>query len=805
MSDAESDLLEGNVESLEVKGIIGFDGTTIKGFIMHPDEKHAVYPLGNKVTIQDWTTKTQVFLTGHTNTISAIDVSRSGKYIASGQINHIGFKARVIIWDFDNHTIVSQHELHKVRVEAVSFSSNDNYLFSIGGRDCGSLVVWDVTQGQVICGSAVAHGIQGEATTILSMNRRGPCFMTGGDNHLAVWTVDKDARKVQSLDVSTGKLKRTILCMDANERDELCYCGTATGDVLKIRLNYHHDPDVLAPAKHPMTVGCFTRISNKRLPMGRVDLYSMGVRSIRRLFAGPLLIGAGNGVIELVEETKSTGAQAKIPSVPTLRVLKSTNVFGSVTSLQLMKNDTVFLAATTNSEIFSVNMDTFETELLVTCHISTIYDIAFPYNFSEVFATASKNDVRVWSLKTHRELLRIEVLNFSASSVLFSHDGKSILTGWNDGIIRSFTPLTGRLIYAILNAHNKGVSALATTHEGDILLSGGCEGQVRMWSITPYRQQLICTLKEHKAPVSAVDINKAGTEAVSAGTDGTCIIWDLVRQCRRQILFGTTLFMCARYYPTDVQILTGGSDRKLSYWEVLDGTLVREVEGSTSGAINALDISEEGSVFVTGGNDQIVKLWNYQLGVTTHIGTGHAAVITAARFSPDQKHIVTTSGAGTIFIWKSPPDMIKAKEKTDENEAVVSKEEKTDGGEELIQDLPTARSEKSAKSDKNQPICRCPCPKKAQARNSKGGGVGDGDKIKSPEVRASPKEARTPEVKPSPKGGKTPEVAASPKGGKSPEVAASPKGGKTPEVKPSPKNETNGKKCGSGTGSARKN
>lgn len=135
-----------------------------------------------------------------------------------------------------------------------------------------------------------------------------------------------------------------------------------------------------------------------------------------------------------------------------------------------------------------------------------------------------------------------------------------------------------------------------------------------MWSITPYRQQLICTLKEHKAPVSAVDINKAGTEAVSAGTDGTCIIWDLVRQCRRQILFGTTLFMCARYYPTDVQILTGGSDRKLSYWEVLDGTLVREVEGSTSGAINALDISEEGSVFVTGGNDQIVKLWNYQLG-----------------------------------------------------------------------------------------------------------------------------------------------------------------------------------------------
>lgn len=135
-----------------------------------------------------------------------------------------------------------------------------------------------------------------------------------------------------------------------------------------------------------------------------------------------------------------------------------------------------------------------------------------------------------------------------------------------------------------------------------------------MWSVTPFRQQLICTLKEHKAPISAIDINQAGNEAVSAGTDGTCIIWDLVRQCRRQILFGTTLFMCAKYYPTDVQILTGGSDRKLSYWEVLDGSLVREIEGSQSGAINTLDISTNGDFFVTGGNDQIVKVWNYQEG-----------------------------------------------------------------------------------------------------------------------------------------------------------------------------------------------
>lgn len=77
--------------------------------------------------------------------------------------------------------------------------------------------------------------------------------------------------------------------------------------------------------------------------------------------------------------------------------------------------------------------------------------------FSLVFATASYQSVRVWSLMKKKELLRIIVSNFTAAAIIFSFDGKSIITAWNDGTIRAFTPLTGKLIYAISNAHNKGV------------------------------------------------------------------------------------------------------------------------------------------------------------------------------------------------------------------------------------------------------------------------------------------------------------------------------------------------------------
>lgn len=41
------------------------------------------------------------------------------------------------------------------------------------------------------------------------------------------------------------------------------------------------------------------------------------------------------------------------------------------------------------------------------------------------------------------------------------------------------------------------------------------------------KQTLLAVLKEHKGPVSSIDISHTDKEAVTASTDGTCIIWDI--------------------------------------------------------------------------------------------------------------------------------------------------------------------------------------------------------------------------------------------------------------------------------------
>lgn len=250
---------------------------------------------------------------------------------------------------------------------------------------------------------------------------------------------------------------------------------------------------------------------------------------------------------------------------------------------------------TAGCELFTLVANTFEVTRLFTCHTSVIYDLAFPRDYCKVFATAGMHDVRVWSAETLQELLRVTVRNVTCTKVLFSHDGCKMITSWNDGKVRTFAPQSGRLQFTIENCHNRGVSAIAISADADRLMSGGGDGQVRVWRMTNEGGVLLAVLKEHKGPVSAIDVHRLGHQAVSASADGTCVVWDVMRFVRLSIMFSSTVFTDVKYHPNGVQLLTCGTNRCIGLWEALDGSLIREIEGSSASALNSLDVSFTGS------------------------------------------------------------------------------------------------------------------------------------------------------------------------------------------------------------------
>uniref|UniRef100_A0A2K5NBB4 Cilia- and flagella-associated protein 52 n=1 Tax=Cercocebus atys TaxID=9531 RepID=A0A2K5NBB4_CERAT len=576
---------EAQVAELELDAVIGFNGHVPTGLKCHPDQEHLIFPLGCTILIQAINTQEQNFLQGHGNNVSCLAISRSGRYIASGQVTFMGFKADIILWDYKKRELLARLSLHKGKIEALAFSPNDLYLVSLGGPDDGSVVVWSIAKRDAICGSPAAGLNVGNATNVIFSRCRDEMFVTAG----------------------------------MADDDSFFYLGTTTGDILKMNPRTKLLTDA-GPAK---------------------DKFSLGVSAIRCLKMGGLLVGSGAGLLVFCKS-------------PSYKPIKKIQLQGGITSITLRGEGHQFFVGTEESHIYRVSFTDFKETLIATCHFEAVEDIVFPFGTAELFATCAKKDIRVWHTSSNRELLRITVPNMTCHGIDFMRDGKSIISAWNDGKIRAFAPETGRLMYVINSAHRIGVTAIATTSDCKRVISGGGEGEVRVWQIGCQTQKLEEALKEHKSSVSCIRVKRNNEECVTASTDGTCIIWDLVRLRRNQMILANTLFQCVCYHPEEFQIITSGTDRKIAYWEVFDGTVIRELEGSLSGSINGMDITQEGVHFVTGGNDHLVKVWDYNEGEVTHVGVGHSGNITRIRISPGNQYIVSVSADGAILRWKYP-------------------------------------------------------------------------------------------------------------------------------------------------------
>ncbi|GFS76296.1 cilia- and flagella-associated protein 52 [Trichonephila clavipes] len=649
---------------LELLSTLAFQGKIRNGLVFHCDKKHIIYSIGQTVIVKDIATGKEYRYCGHSNTVSCVAVSKDGTLLASGQENFMGYKADVIIWNFQEKRIYGSHSIHRVKVEAVAFTCDSKYVVSLGGQDCGNVVVYDIDGLVPLCGNTAAPLAGGYANILKCANTRNDIFFSAGNNNLRIWKVDFKSRRVTPTNAAIRRIKREIKCIDTDLSDSYLYCGTASGDILKLQIILNVNEHSAYDAK---LLSCLTRVIRKEIP-GDIPLYSGGVTAIAVLKTGELLIGTGDGVVCRATEVefqakdsskksssnKSSGNKSKLKMETKLKELQKTIIKGDVTSIALRGDGHQFLVGSGKSEIYQVTLTGFQNEPIYTCHGSAVNDIAFPYKCSDLFATCSKETIRVWNVATSQELLRIEVPNMTCNAVFLMQDGRSIISGWDDGKIRAHTPETGHPLYTIEHAHQCGVTVIIATADCLRIISGGGEGEVRVWDVTTSIQVLVRTMKEHKGGITCIRLKSDEKECVTSGADGSCIIWDLVNFIRIQVVFANTVYQSVCYGPGEHQILACGTDRKLTYYEVLDGSPVRSLEVSLSGSINSVDITDDCKMFVTGGADKLLKVWKYIEGIVTHVGIGHSDEITAVKISPDKKYLISVGKDGCIIRWKFP-------------------------------------------------------------------------------------------------------------------------------------------------------
>ncbi len=57
---------------------------------------------------------------------------------------------------------------------------------------------------------------------------------------------------------------------------------------------------------------------------------------------------------------------------------------------------------------------------------------------------------------------------------------------------------------------------------------------------------------------------------------------------------------------------------------------------------------------MTGGDDKLVKVWDYMEGAVTHIGIAHGGSITSIKICSNNRTLISTSADGAILRWRFP-------------------------------------------------------------------------------------------------------------------------------------------------------
>lgn len=538
--------------------------------------------------------------------------------------------------------LVHRLKQHLGKVQCIAFSSEDEYLSSLGGQDDNALVIWNVETGEAICGSPASND---SALCCKWLNGRNDRLVTAGNYHVRVWQVDFGLPKLHPMDAKLGSVRRVFLDIAITIDDRFAYIGTSTGDVVKVSIDRNEiisykDPDATIPQ--------FIGITKDRV--------SLGIRALQCVVNPAtgntnVLVGAGDGTLLFINPNMNKVAGYK------------TNLMGGITSISPHPKGNKFLVGTDQCNRYEVSKDLIESELKTSCHAGSVNDVAFPEGCPDLVVTSSRGDIRIWNTKARQELLRIQVPNLECLCTLVSPTGGAIISGWDDGKIRAFYPETGRMKFVIPDAHSERVTALAIA-DNDArspwrIVSGGAEGRVRVWNVTSSHQAMLVSLKEHRGPINCIKINGDGTQCISASSDGSCIVWDLTRYVRITALFEPNVFTSVLYHPDESQMLTCGSNHKISYWDATDGQVIRVIEGGDD-LMTALDVMPSGEFFVSGSKDRLLKIWHYDDGLPVAIGKGHSGTINAVKISPDFKTVVSVGSSGDIIFWEMP-DLDKAR------------------------------------------------------------------------------------------------------------------------------------------------
>jgi WD40 repeat protein len=374
----------------------------------------------------------------------------------------------------------------------------------------------------------------------------------------------------------------------------------------------------------------------------------------------------------------------QLPECKRLRALPRQS--GSIEALAISPDGTLLVGGGSESAVKV--WSTSDLQLLATFqgHSRRTTALAFAPDGRTVASSSEDQSVRLWSVSEARTIATLRPNDF-VTALAFTPDGRLLFSGDRNGIGAAWgvaparfeafladPALGGRAAQSLnLRAHNGAVTALATSADNGYVVSTGADKTARVWSIPD--GQLRGTVVQ-QVPISALQLVADG-RLVALGVVGEIGLWQVppapapttggpqrrpvrppppVALTRASALTTPNVVNALALTPDGTMLLSGSAVRRVTLWALPEGREVAALDGHAAGT---LAVSADGRFLAShGANENSIRLWSLPDRRLLTILRGRTA--RALVFTADGRRLVTAAGDNRIVLWELPNGRLEA-------------------------------------------------------------------------------------------------------------------------------------------------
>ncbi len=289
--------------------------------------------------------------------------------------------------------------------------------------------------------------------------------------------------------------------------------------------------------------------------------------------------------------------------------------------------------------------------------------------------SAGYSGIAVWDLDQRTQLRSWPLRSpLSPRLIAVSSDGRklAVATGSEAGarpILSQDEPLSTWNLESgekavVLHGHSRQVSAVAWSHDGRSLLSGSDDGSLKIWLPEPESRT---GSEGHTSAVTRIAVSSTGTLAVTVAgflerlatgiPDTEARVWDLITgELTASFAGHGTPVNDVALFPDGIRVVTAGNDATVRIWDRRDGTVSSVLRGHASG-VTAVRVTPDGQWVASGAgvgrrfSDFSVLLWRPPETRPHFTLTGHTGLVEDLVFSRNRRLLISGAADGTARIW----------------------------------------------------------------------------------------------------------------------------------------------------------